>query len=55
MAGFRTRSDFEEWAREQFRKYGIVQPEMYSTEELIELNPSVPEDFIKELGEQETV
>lgn len=48
MTKFKNRADFEEWAYDQFSKYGIRQPDTYSEEELIELNPAVPVDFIKQ-------
>lgn len=47
MSKFRDRAEFEAWAYEQFNKYGIRQPDTYSQEELIELNPGVPVDFIR--------
>ena len=46
MKGFKNKQDFEEWAYEQFAKYGVRQPNTYSEQELIDLNPSVPVDFI---------
>lgn len=47
MSKFKNRAEFEAWAYEQFDKYGIRQPNTYSQEELIELNPGVPVDFIR--------
>lgn len=46
MKGFKTRVEFEEWAYDQFFRYGIRQPDTYSEQELTDLNPSVPVDFI---------
>ncbi len=46
MSKFRSREEFEEWAYDQFRRYGIRQPDTYTEQELIDLNPSVPVDFI---------
>lgn len=48
MKGFKNRKEFEEWAYDQFRLYGIRQPDTYSEQELIDLNPTVPADFIKQ-------
>ena len=48
MKGFRDRQEFEQWAYDQFRRYGIRQPDTYSEQELIDLNPAVPVDFIKQ-------
>ena len=45
--GFKNRAEFEEWAFAQFKKYGIKHPYTYNEEELIDLNPAVPVDFIK--------
>jgi hypothetical protein len=46
MSKFKNRAEFEEWAFEQFSKYGIRQPDTYGQEELVELNPGVPVEFI---------
>jgi hypothetical protein len=48
MKGFKNRKEFEEWAFDQFNRYGIRQPDTYSEQELIDLNPSVPVDFIRQ-------
>lgn len=48
MSKFKNRQQFEEWAFDQFKRYGIRQPDTYTEQELIEFNPSVPVDFIKE-------
>jgi hypothetical protein len=48
MKGFRNRRDFEQWARDQFNKYGIKQPDLYTEQDLIDLNPDVPVDFINQ-------
>jgi hypothetical protein len=48
MSKFKNRQEFEEWAYDQFRRYGIRQPDTYSEDELIDLNPSVPVDFIRD-------
>lgn len=48
MKGFRNRKEFEQWAYDQFRLYGIRQPDTYSEQELIDLNPTVPVDFIRQ-------
>jgi hypothetical protein len=47
MSKFHNKEDFEQWAYDQFNKYGIRQPDTYSEQELIDLNPGVPIDFIK--------
>jgi|TARA_B110000971_G_C19920456_1_gene458922 hypothetical protein len=47
MSKFKNKAEFEVWAQEQFTKYGIRQPHTYSEQELIDLNPGVPVDFIK--------
>ena len=47
MTKFKNRADFEEWAYDQFSKYGIRQPDTYTEEELIDLNPAVPTEFIR--------
>jgi hypothetical protein len=46
MSLFRNKKEFENWARDQFNKYGIRQPDTYSAEELKQLNPAVPEWFV---------
>lgn len=48
MKGFKNKTDFEDWAFDQFNKYGIRQPNTYSEQELIDLNPAVPINFIKQ-------
>jgi hypothetical protein len=48
MSKFRNRAEFEEWAFDQFRRYGIRQPDTYSKQELVDLNPGVPTDFIRQ-------
>jgi len=48
MSKFKNRQEFEEWAYDQFHRYGIRQPDTYSEDELMDLNPSVPVDFIKD-------
>lgn len=48
MKGFKNRKEFEEWTFDQFNRYGIRQPDTYSEQELIDLNPSVPVDFIRQ-------
>lgn len=56
MKGFSNRQEFEQWAHEQFKKYGIRQPDTYSADELKNLNPSVPEWFIdKHVAERDNV
>lgn len=45
---FRNRAEFEEWCYFQMNKYGIPMPETYTEEELIDLNPAVPVDFIQQ-------
>jgi hypothetical protein len=44
---FKSKKDLTDWAIDQFNKYGIRQPETYTEQELIDLNPAVPVDFIK--------
>jgi len=48
MKGFRNRQEFEDWAYDQFDKYGIRQPDTYTEQELIYSNPAVPADFIRQ-------
>lgn len=48
MSKFKNRQEFEEWAYDQFCRYGIRQPDTYSEDELVDLNPSIPVDFIRE-------
>ena len=48
MKGFKNKADFEQWAYNQFARYGIRHPDTYSEQELIDLNPAVPTDFIKQ-------
>ena len=48
MKGFKNRQEFEDWTRDQFRKYGIRQPDTYTEQELKDLNPTVPVDFIRQ-------
>jgi hypothetical protein len=46
MSRFKNKKDFEEWAQDQFKKYGIQQPETYTTQELKDHNPGIPNSFI---------
>lgn len=48
MSKFRNRKEFEDWAYDQFNRYGIRQPDTYSEQELIDLNPAVPVNFIRQ-------
>jgi hypothetical protein len=48
MKGFRNKQEFEQWAVDQFTRYGIRQPDTYSEQELVDLNPAVPADFIRQ-------
>ena len=48
MKGFKNRKDFEDWAFDQFNRYGIKHPDTYPEQELIDLNPAVPVEFIKQ-------
>jgi hypothetical protein len=48
VKGFKNRADFEQWAFDQFNRYGIRQPDTYSEQELTDLNPAVPVVFIKQ-------
>jgi aspartyl-tRNA synthetase len=48
MKGFKNKKEFEQWAYDQFDRYGIRQPDTYTEQELIDLNPAVPTDFIKQ-------
>ena len=45
---FKNKQDLTDWAMYQFNKYGIRQPDTYTEQELIDLNPTVPVDFIKQ-------
>jgi hypothetical protein len=45
---FTSKKDLTDWAMDQFNKYGIRQPGTYTEQELIDLNPTVPVDFIKQ-------
>lgn len=45
---FKSKEDLTDWAMDQFNKYGIRQPDTYTEQELIDLNPTVPVDFIKQ-------
>lgn len=45
---FKNKQDLTDWAMDQFNKYGIRQPDTYTEQELIDLNPTVPVDFIKQ-------
>jgi len=45
---FNTKEDLTEWAYDQFNKYSVRRPESYTEQELIDLNPTVPVEFIKE-------
>ena len=44
----KTKEEFTEWAYDKFDKYNIRRPESYTEQELVDLNPTVPVDFIKE-------
>jgi hypothetical protein len=46
MKNFKNKEELTEWALYQLTKYGIRQPDTYTANELKNLNPSVPEDFI---------
>ena len=48
MKGFKNKQEFEQWAYNQFARYGIRQPDTYTEQELIDLNPAVPVEFIKQ-------
>lgn len=48
MSKFKNRQQFEEWAFDQFTRYGIRQPDTYNEQELVDFNPSIPVDFIKQ-------
>jgi 3-dehydroquinate dehydratase len=39
---FNTRQDLTEWTIEQFNKYGIRQPEIYTEQEIKDVCPEVP-------------
>ena len=43
---FKNKKELTEWALNQFKKYGIRQPDTYTAAELKYLNPGVPADFI---------
>ena len=43
-----TKDELTEWALNQFTKYGIKQPDDYSEQELLDLNPAVPAEFTKQ-------
>jgi hypothetical protein len=45
---FKSKKDMSDWAYEQFNKYNVRRPESYTEQELIDLNPTVPVEFIKE-------
>jgi hypothetical protein len=45
---FKNKKEMTDWAYEQFDKFGVRKPESYTEQELINLNPSVPVDFIKQ-------
>ena len=45
---FKNKKDLTVWAYEQFDKYNVRKPEAYSEQELIDLNPGVPVNFIKQ-------
>jgi len=44
---FTNKQDLTDWAYEQFDKFNVKKPEDYTEQELIDLNPTVPVDFIK--------
>ena len=48
MKGFKNKKEFEQWTYDQFDRYGIRQPDTYTEQELIDLNPAVPVEFIKQ-------
>ena len=45
---FNTKEDLTEWAYDQIDKYDVRRPDSYTDQELIDLNPTVPVEFIKE-------
>ena len=45
---FKSKKDMSDWAYEQFNKYNVRRPESYTEQELVDLNPTVPVEFIKE-------
>jgi hypothetical protein len=47
MTKFKNRKELTNWAYEQFDKYNVRKPETYSEQELIDLNPAVPVEFIR--------
>lgn len=42
------KKDFEDWAFAQLRKHSVRHPDTYTEQELTDLNPSVPVEFIKQ-------
>jgi len=44
---FRNKQHLTDWANEQFEKHDVRKPDSYTAEELIRLNPAVPQDFIR--------
>ena len=42
-----SKEEFEQWAFEQRRKYGIRHPDTYSEDEIADACPEVPRAFIK--------
>jgi len=45
---FKSKKDMSDWAYEMFDKFNVRRPETYTEQELIDLNPAVPVDFIKQ-------
>ena len=45
---FKSKKEITDWAYEQFDIYGVRKPETYTEQELIDLNPAIPVDFIKQ-------
>ena len=43
-----TKEDATAWALYQMNKYGIRYPDTYTEQELIDFNPTVPVNFIKQ-------
>ena len=43
-----TKEDVTKWALDQMNKYGIRHPDTYTEQELIDFNPKVPVNFIKQ-------
>lgn len=45
---FKDKKDLTDWAYEQFDKFSVRKPETYTEQELVNLNPNVPVEFIKQ-------